>query len=284
MRHRPRARSVRPSGPAQAPTPDPPAGTLSVWVAGVASTTDEPVRRRHLRRHELRRRHTRRVHAAAQIVVTTGPFQVPFVPPIAARLGQEVFQLHSTRYRSLEDLPDGPALVMGGGNTGFQVAEDLSATREVHLSIGSRQTSLPQRTLGRDASLPSARRDGSTSSAASLARSSSPIQQWLSAVADCSSRGSQARRLAGSGLAPALRGLALARDSASGVNELAGPPPRPPCYAAPPIQRAVQQLCVRSGAAPLWCAWRTSQSPRYRAKRELCRNVLGVRRPSNHEI
>jgi putative flavoprotein involved in K+ transport len=41
-------------------------------------------------------------------------------------------------------------LVVGGGNTGFQIAEELSATREVHLSIGSRQTPLPQRILGRD--------------------------------------------------------------------------------------------------------------------------------------
>ena len=41
-------------------------------------------------------------------------------------------------------------LVVGGGNTGFQIAEELSAAREVHLSIGSRQTPLPQRILGRD--------------------------------------------------------------------------------------------------------------------------------------
>jgi putative flavoprotein involved in K+ transport len=41
-------------------------------------------------------------------------------------------------------------LVVGGGNTGFQVAEELAATREVHLAIGSRQTPLPQKILGRD--------------------------------------------------------------------------------------------------------------------------------------
>jgi len=41
-------------------------------------------------------------------------------------------------------------LVVGGGNTGFQIAEELAASREVHLSIGSRQTPLPQRLLGRD--------------------------------------------------------------------------------------------------------------------------------------
>jgi putative flavoprotein involved in K+ transport len=41
-------------------------------------------------------------------------------------------------------------LVVGGGNTGFQIAQELSASREVHLSIGSRQMPLPQRVLGRD--------------------------------------------------------------------------------------------------------------------------------------
>jgi putative flavoprotein involved in K+ transport len=91
-----------------------------------------------------------RSYTADQVVIATGPFQVPFVPPIADRLGEEIFQLHSTRYRRPEDLPDGPVLVVGGGNTGFQIAEELSATREVHLSIGSRQTPLPQRILGRD--------------------------------------------------------------------------------------------------------------------------------------
>ncbi len=91
-----------------------------------------------------------RSYTADQVVIATGPFQVPFVPPIAEHVGRDVFQLHSTRYRVPGDLPDGPVLVAGGGNTGFQIAEELSATREVHLSIGSRQTPLPQRILGRD--------------------------------------------------------------------------------------------------------------------------------------
>ncbi len=91
-----------------------------------------------------------RAHTADQVVIATGPFQVPFVPAIAEDLGQDVAQLHSTQYRAPPDLPDGPVLVVGGGNTGFQIAEELSATREVHLSLGSRQTPLPQRIFGRD--------------------------------------------------------------------------------------------------------------------------------------
>jgi putative flavoprotein involved in K+ transport len=87
---------------------------------------------------------------AGQVVVATGPFQTPFVPPIAEQLDEAVVQMHSTAYRSPESVPEGRVLVVGGGNTGFQIAEELSASREVHLSIGSRQMPLPQRLLGRD--------------------------------------------------------------------------------------------------------------------------------------
>jgi putative flavoprotein involved in K+ transport len=91
-----------------------------------------------------------RVLAAEQVVVATGPFQEPFVPAIAQGLDPDITQLHSTAYRKPHDIPEGSVLVVGGGNTGFQIAEELSRTREVHLSVGSRQTPLPQRILGRD--------------------------------------------------------------------------------------------------------------------------------------
>jgi putative flavoprotein involved in K+ transport len=58
--------------------------------------------------------------------------------------------LHSSAYRRPDDLRAGPVLVVGGGNTGFQIAEELARVHEVYLSIGSRQTPLPQRLLGRD--------------------------------------------------------------------------------------------------------------------------------------
>jgi putative flavoprotein involved in K+ transport len=91
-----------------------------------------------------------RTYEADQVVVATGPFQVPFVPPIAKGLGPEVAQLHSTGYQSPEAIPEGRVLLVGGGNTGFQIAEELSGSHEVHLSIGTRQMPLPQRILGRD--------------------------------------------------------------------------------------------------------------------------------------
>ena len=87
---------------------------------------------------------------ADQVVVATGPFQVPRVPALAADLDTAVFQTHGVGYRNPGELPDGAVLVVGGGNTGFQIAEELAAERETHLSVGSRQMPLPQRIGGRD--------------------------------------------------------------------------------------------------------------------------------------
>jgi putative flavoprotein involved in K+ transport len=85
-----------------------------------------------------------------QVVVATGPFATPFVPPVAGGLGDAVVQLHSARYRNPDDLPDGRVLVVGGGNSGMQIAAELARTRPVDLAIGTRFPTLPQRLLGRD--------------------------------------------------------------------------------------------------------------------------------------
>jgi putative flavoprotein involved in K+ transport len=88
---------------------------------------------------------------ASQVVVATGPFQVPFVPPVAGDLDEAVFQIHSADYRNPAQLPEGGrVLVVGGGNSGFQIAEELAATRKVDLAVGMRVPSLPQRLLGKD--------------------------------------------------------------------------------------------------------------------------------------
>ena len=59
-------------------------------------------------------------------------------------------QLHSAGYRNPRVLPPGPVLVVGGGNSGFQIAEELAATRQVDLSIATRAPILPQRLAGKD--------------------------------------------------------------------------------------------------------------------------------------
>jgi putative flavoprotein involved in K+ transport len=92
----------------------------------------------------------RRTITADQVVVATGPFQTPYVPKLVEKLDGDVFQRHAVGYRRPGDVSKGIALVVGGGNTGFQIAKELSATHEVVLAIGSKQKPLPQRVLGRD--------------------------------------------------------------------------------------------------------------------------------------
>src|SRR5215211_5922968 len=91
-----------------------------------------------------------RTATADQVIVATGPFQTPFVPKLAEQLDVEVWQVHSTGYRRPSDVPEGTVLVVGGGNTGFQIAKELSVTHKILLSVGSKQKPLPQRLGGRD--------------------------------------------------------------------------------------------------------------------------------------
>jgi putative flavoprotein involved in K+ transport len=91
-----------------------------------------------------------RTITADQVVVATGPFQAHYVPELADKLADDVSQTHAVGYRRPQEVPQGTVLVVGGGNTGFQIAKELSATHKVVLSVGSRQKPLPQRLLGRD--------------------------------------------------------------------------------------------------------------------------------------
>jgi putative flavoprotein involved in K+ transport len=87
---------------------------------------------------------------ARQVVVATGPFQTPHVPDFASELAPGVFQTHSQGYRAASDVPEGSVVVVGGGNTGYQIASELSSTHNVYLAVRGRQKPLPQKLLGRD--------------------------------------------------------------------------------------------------------------------------------------
>jgi putative flavoprotein involved in K+ transport len=87
---------------------------------------------------------------ARQVVVATGGFQRAFVPDCSQQLHPSVAQLHSSTYRSPADLPQTRVLVVGGGNSGLQIAAELARTHEVHLALGSAAQRVPQRLLGKD--------------------------------------------------------------------------------------------------------------------------------------
>lgn len=74
---------------------------------------------------------------ADSVVVATGGYHVPRIPELAKRLPPDVVQLHSADYRNPHSLPAGEVLVVGTGQSGCRIAEDLHlAGRTVHLCVG----------------------------------------------------------------------------------------------------------------------------------------------------
>ena len=74
---------------------------------------------------------------AEHVVVASGGYHTPIIPRLAERLPNGVVQLHSEQYRNPDALPPGAVLVVGSGQSGAQIAEDLHlAGRQVHLAVG----------------------------------------------------------------------------------------------------------------------------------------------------
>jgi putative flavoprotein involved in K+ transport len=87
---------------------------------------------------------------AVNVIVATGPFQLPQIPTFATSMPAELFQVHSRGYRNPSQLPPGAVLVVGSGASGSQIAEELhQAGRKVYLSTG-RFHKTPRRYRGRD--------------------------------------------------------------------------------------------------------------------------------------
>jgi putative flavoprotein involved in K+ transport len=87
---------------------------------------------------------------ARQVVVATGGFTGPVIPRFAAGLGAGVVQLHSSAYRNPGSVPEGEVVVVGAGNTGVQIAQELAAAgRTVSLSVSTLGKAVPERLLGR---------------------------------------------------------------------------------------------------------------------------------------
>lgn len=87
---------------------------------------------------------------ASTVVVATGSFHQPRTSPLAQELPKRLMQIHSHQYRSESELPSGGVLVVGSGQSGAQLAEELfEAGRKVYLSVGSAGR-MPRRYRGRD--------------------------------------------------------------------------------------------------------------------------------------
>ena len=89
--------------------------------------------------------------SADHVIVASGGYDRPIVPPFADRLDPAIAQIHSKSYRRPSDLPEGTCLVVGTGQSGVQMMEDLwIAGRDVRLAVGPAPRS-PRWYRGRDA-------------------------------------------------------------------------------------------------------------------------------------
>jgi putative flavoprotein involved in K+ transport len=87
---------------------------------------------------------------ARAVVIAGGGQRVPVIPPLAAVLPAELHQCDAGRYRSPAALPPGTVLVVGGGQSGAQIAAELAAAGREVLLATSRVARVPRRYRGRD--------------------------------------------------------------------------------------------------------------------------------------
>ena len=88
---------------------------------------------------------------ASQVVVAAGSYQKPRIPALGEKIAPQIVQMHSGAYRNPAALPPGAVLVVGSGQSGCQIAEELlDAGRTVYLSTG-RGVWMPRRFRGKDA-------------------------------------------------------------------------------------------------------------------------------------
>jgi putative flavoprotein involved in K+ transport len=89
-------------------------------------------------------------YEADNVVIATGLYQSPKIPQYSAEIPEDILQMHSMEYRNPSMLPNGAVLVVGTGQSGAQIAEELyQSGRTVYLSIGSAGR-VPRRYRGKD--------------------------------------------------------------------------------------------------------------------------------------
>jgi putative flavoprotein involved in K+ transport len=89
-------------------------------------------------------------YAAENVVIATGLYQSSKIPPFSVEIPPSILQLHSMEYKNPSTLPEGAVLVVGTGQSGAQIAQELyQSGKKVYLSIGSAGR-VPRRYRGKD--------------------------------------------------------------------------------------------------------------------------------------
>jgi putative flavoprotein involved in K+ transport len=71
---------------------------------------------------------------ANHVAVATGAHQVPKIPAFVGELLSSIMQLHSSQYRRPSQLQEGAVLMVGAGNSGAEIAFEVSRTHPTYLS------------------------------------------------------------------------------------------------------------------------------------------------------
>jgi len=89
-------------------------------------------------------------YLAENVVIATGLYQSPKIANYSQEIPEAILQMHSMHYRNPATLPKGAVLVVGTGQSGAQIAQELyQSGRKVYLSIGSAGR-VPRRYRGKD--------------------------------------------------------------------------------------------------------------------------------------
>ena len=87
---------------------------------------------------------------AKNVIIATGPFHKPYTPSCHTKISKEILQIHSEHYKSPNQLKEGATLVVGAGDSGVQILNEVSKTnRTVYFSGNTNIMSIPQEILGK---------------------------------------------------------------------------------------------------------------------------------------
>ncbi len=87
---------------------------------------------------------------ARNVVIATGPFHIPYTPPFSKKIDEDIFQIHSNYYKNPGQLQEGKTMVVGAGDSGFQILDEVSRDdRDVYFSGNTDVKVLPQEILGK---------------------------------------------------------------------------------------------------------------------------------------
>jgi putative flavoprotein involved in K+ transport len=88
-------------------------------------------------------------YVCKKVIIATGVFQKPKIPGFSSLLGGEIHQIHASEYKNEKQIATGSVLVVGGGNSGAQIAKELSKSHQVYWSVSKKPQLIPLTVLSK---------------------------------------------------------------------------------------------------------------------------------------